>query len=87
MTPEDFVEFKKDVVMSSVKAVNETIHANGTGQVLTTAFACGLCVNMVKHNAVPLATAAVCLGCGILISVPIYKSLKAAFKDPSKGFD
>jgi hypothetical protein len=46
MTPEDFVEFKKDVVMSSVKAVNETIHVNGTRQILTTAFACSLCINM-----------------------------------------
>jgi hypothetical protein len=42
---------------------------------------------MVKYNAVPLATAAVCLGCGALVSVPIYKSLKEAFKNPSKGFD
>lgn len=87
MNPEDFCELRKDVIMNSVRAVNDTIHTNGTRQVLTTVFACGLCLNMLKYNAVPLATAAVCVGCGTLISAPIYKSVKAAIKNPTKGFD
>jgi hypothetical protein len=84
---DDLVEFKKDLMKSSLQAFNETIRANGTGQILTGAFACGLCLQMVKHNAVPIATLAVCSGCGVYLGVPIYKSVRDFTKAPFKGLN
>lgn len=85
---EEIFEFKSDLIKGSARAFQETLlsKTNGT-TILNGALACGLCVNMVRHNAVPLATMLVCLGCATYISVPIYKSLKEVIKTPFKGFE
>lgn len=59
----------------------------GTGQVLTGGLLCGLCVNMVRNNAIPVATLLVCAGCSVYISVPMYKSIRKVVREPWKGFE
>ena len=79
-------EFQKDVVKSSLNAVKDTMtmHSNGTSQVLTAALLCRLCVNMVKNNAIPVATLLGSAGCSVYVSVPMYKSIRKFVKEPWK---
>lgn len=83
---EDLGQLGKDLAKGTFKAINETIQDRGVVDSLNAAGACFLCVNLLKHNAIPIATALVCAGCGIFISVPVYKSVKQAIETPFKGF-
>lgn len=84
---QEMQELGKEITKNTTLAINDTLHNNETMHILNTGILCALCYNMLRRNFIPLATAAVCIGCGISLSSPIYKSIKEAFKEPFKGFD
>ncbi len=85
----DLNEFTNDVLKGTGRAVSEsfnTTNINGTMAGIGAGTSCLLCMNLVKYNAVPLATFAICTGCSLFFVAPAYKSLKAVIEAPFRGF-
>jgi small neutral amino acid transporter SnatA (MarC family) len=91
LTKDAVTEFRKDICMGSAQAVQDTLNSVGNSStpliVAQGTITCTLCYNMVKRNAVPVATMLVCLACTAFVLSPTSKSIKALIKHPAQQFE
>lgn len=86
----DFADFGSDIVKGTGKAITNSFNStngNSTMHILTGVGSIVLCHQMLKYNAIPLATMGVCIGAAIFNLSPAYKSVKAFLETPFKGFE